>query len=84
MTRVNASQARIDFADILNRVAYSKERILLHRRGKNVAAVVPIEDFKLLKKIEDRVDLEDARAALADIKKKPAIPWKKLKADLGL
>ncbi len=84
MTRLNATEVRSEFADILNRVAYRKERIILHRRGKNVAVLVPIEDLKLLKKIEDRIDLEDARAALAEVKKKGTIRWKKIKADLGL
>jgi prevent-host-death family protein len=84
MTRLNATEARSEFADILNRVAYGKERIVLHRRGKNVAAMVPFEDLELLRKLEDRIDLEDARSALAEVKKKGTIPWKKIKADLGL
>jgi len=65
-------------------VAYKGERILLHRRGKNVAAVVPIEDFALLEKLEDRIDLEDARAALAEVRKKGTIPWEKIKSEMGL
>ena len=84
MTRVNATEARSEFADILNRVAYGKERIVLHRRGKNVAAMVPFEDLELIRKLEDRIDLEDARAAMAEVKKKGTIPWEKIKADLGL
>jgi prevent-host-death family protein len=84
VARVSASKARTDLADILNRVAYKGERILLHRRGKNVAAVVSLEDFSLLEQLEDRIDLEEARAALAEVKKKGTIPWEKIKADLGL
>lgn len=84
MARVSASKARTDLAEILNRVAYKGERILLHRRGKNVAAVVSLEDFSLLEQLEDRIDLEEARAALAEVKKKGTIPWEKIKADLGL
>ena len=84
MARVSASKARTDLADILNRVAYKGERVLLHRRGKNVAAVVSLEDFSLLEELEDRIDLEEARAALAEVKKKGTIPWEKIKADLGL
>jgi hypothetical protein len=49
-----------------------------------VAAVVPIEDVKLLEELEDRIDLEEARAALAETKSKGTIPWEKIKADLGL
>ena len=84
MTRISASKARSDLAEVLNRVAYKGERVLLHRRGKNVAAVVPIEDFALLEKLEDRIDLEDARAALAEVRKKGTIPWEKIKSEMGL
>ena len=84
MKRMSASKARSDLAEVLNRVAYKGERVLLHRRGKNVAAVVPVEDFALLEQLEDRMDLEDVRAALAEVKKKGAVPWEKIKTDLGL
>ena len=84
MARIAASKVREDFSDTLNRVAYGHERVVLHRRGKEVAAVVPIEDLKLLEAIEDRIDLEDARKALADAKKHGTIPWEKIKKDLGL
>ena len=84
MIRLNASEVRSDFAEILNRVAYGGERIVLHRRGKNVAALVPLEDFALLEKLEDNIDLKEARTALAEAKKKGTIPWKKIKADLNL
>jgi antitoxin Phd len=82
MTRLNATEARSEFADILNRVAYGKERIILHRRGKNVAVLVPIEDLKLLKKIEDQMDNEDADKALKEPGRR--IPWEKIKKDLRL
>jgi hypothetical protein len=34
--------------------------------------------------LEDRLDLEEARRTLADPKDKKAIPWKKLREELGL
>jgi len=82
--RLSASKARSDLAEVLNRVAYKGERVLLHRRGKDVAALVPVEDYALLEQLEDRIDLEDARAALTEVKKKGTIPWSKIKAELGL
>ena len=81
MTRVNASEARSDFAELLNRVAYRGERIVVHRRGKDVAVLVPVEDLKLLRKIEDRLDNKAADKAL---KEPGRIPWEKLKKALGL
>ena len=64
--------------------AKREERVVLTRRGKELAAVVPIEDLELLERLEDRLDLEDARAALKDVKKKGTVPWDKLKEELGL
>ncbi len=82
MTRMPASKARDEFAETLNRVAFKGERVLLRRHGKDVAAIVPVEDLQLLEDIEDRMDIEAARKALKE--KGPNIPWKKIKAELGL
>jgi prevent-host-death family protein len=82
MLRIKASDARQDFAELLNRVAYSGERIVLHRRGKNVAALVSLEDLELLKAIEDRLDNQAAEAAHAEGGE--PVPWEKVKADLGI
>lgn len=70
MAHITASKIRKDFSDTVNRVAYGGERVVLQRRGKEIAAVVPIEDLKLLEALEDRMDLVDARAALTEAKKK--------------
>jgi antitoxin Phd len=84
MIKLPASQVRKDFAEALNKVAYQHERIVLHRRGKDVAALVPMEDLELLEKIEDQLDIEAADKALADPQNKTRIPWEQVKAKLGL
>lgn len=81
---ISTAKARERLSTVINRAAFGKERVVLTRRGKEVAAVVPIEDVKLLEELEDRIDLEEARAALAEAKLKGTIPWEKIKADLGL
>ena len=43
MAHLPASKARQGFADTINRAAYGKERVVVRRRGKEIAAVVPIE-----------------------------------------
>ncbi|OGR28696.1 MAG: toxin-antitoxin system antitoxin subunit [Desulfobacca sp. RBG_16_60_12] len=73
MKRFNATAAREDFADILNQVAYAGERIILHRRGKNVAAIVSMADLQLLQDLEDRMDNAAADAAL--LESGESIPW---------
>ncbi len=84
MTKLPASQVRKDFAEALNKVAYQHERIVLHRRGKDVAALVPVEDLELLEKLEDQLDIEAADKALADPQNQTRIPWEQVKAKLGL
>ena len=84
MSTISTVEARENFSDLVIRSAYGKERVVLTRRGKGVVAVIPIEDLKLLVAIEDRLDLEDVEKALADPKNKKAIPWDKVKKELGL
>jgi prevent-host-death family protein len=52
MKRINITKARDNLADILNRVAYAKDRYRITKRGKPIAAVIPIEDLKLLERLE--------------------------------
>lgn len=80
MTRVPATKARERLAEILNRVAYGEERIVLHRHGGDIAAVISMEDLRRLEELEDRYDLELMREARSE----PGanIPWERLKAEL--
>ena len=81
---LNSTDVREKLADVLNRVAYAKDRVRITRRGKQVAAVVPIEDLELIERLEDEIDIHEARKALADVRKHGVIPWAKVKKDLGL
>jgi antitoxin Phd len=83
MVRLNASDARNDFSEVLNRVAYQGERIVLHRRGKDVAALISLEDLALLEKFEDAQDLRDAKAALKEAAKKGVKPLSRVMEELG-
>lgn len=83
MSRKSTSDARREFADVVNQVAYGGERVVLHRHGKDVAALVPMGDVQLLEALENRVDLEEALRILAD----PSEEWASLdevRAELGL
>ena len=65
-TTISAANARKEFADILNKVAYGSETIVLTRRGKEVAALISMDELALLRQLEDSIDIEDAKKALAD------------------
>lgn len=44
------TQARADLAELVSRVGYSGERILLTRHGKALAALVPVSDLEALER----------------------------------
>ena len=82
VNRVPASKAREKLGDILNDVAARGDRIVLHRHGKDVAAVISMDDLELLQSLEDRYDIESARATLASSDER--VSWGQLKKKLGL
>lgn len=52
MADLSISEARDSLAEIVNRVAYQGERVLLSRHGKTVAALVPAADLERLAALE--------------------------------
>ena len=79
-TKISTAEARKKFSNIVNRVAFGKESIILTRRGEELAAMVAMDELRLLQELEDRIDIADAMKAI----KEPGedIPaeqfWKKL------
>ena len=88
MTRLNVSKAREEFPEIVNRAAYGNERTIVSRRGKDLAAVISMDDLRLLELLAqeemDRIDIEDARAALKEAEEKGTIPLREARKRLGL
>lgn len=71
-------------AELCNRVAYGGERLVITRRGKSRAALVSVEDLKLLQALEDAVDLAAARKALREAKAGEIKPLEEVLRELGL
>jgi antitoxin Phd len=65
-TTISTAYARKNFADIVNKVAYGKEPVVLTRRGQEIAALVSMDELELLQQIEDHMDIEDAKKALSE------------------
>lgn len=78
---VSIVQARANLSEVLNKAAYAGERVVLERHGKPAAAIVSMDDLKLLEELENRSDL---KAALKARKEKGAVPLSKVKARLGM
>ncbi len=65
-TLISTIDAKEQFSDLINRVAHSKDRIVLTRRGKEIAVIISMDDFKLLQDSQDKHDLKDAIEALKE------------------
>ena len=71
---VPVTQAREELADLINRVAYGHERIILTRHSKPVACIVPPEDLAQLEQQgQERVNLTSAGQVL-DMRPPTAAP----------
>lgn len=83
---MTTGEARDRFSEVLNRVAFGGERVVLTRRGKPLAAVVPLEDMALLEELEDRIDLEEARATLEEWRRsgRKAVPLDEVLKEFGV
>ena len=86
MDHLSTSEARRQFAELVNRVCYGHERVVIGRRGHELAAVVSIQDLRLLERLadqlEDQLDSEDAQRVLAD-ERDELVPWDRVKRELG-
>jgi prevent-host-death family protein len=80
MTTLDAKEK---FTDLINHVSHHKERVILMRRGKEVAALVPLEDLHFLETAQNKHDLQEAIDALKEAKSHGSIPLETLKEDVG-
>ena len=86
MANFSAAEARQHFGEILDRATFKNERTVLTRRGRPVAAIVPIGDLQALEAAEDEADNAEAnrRLQLLEEGEEALIPWEKVKTQQGL
>ncbi|MBT4879845.1 MAG: type II toxin-antitoxin system Phd/YefM family antitoxin [Alphaproteobacteria bacterium] len=77
-------EARNKFSEVVNRASFGKERIVFTRRGKDIAALVPMEDVDLLDQLEDRIDVLEAQKALSETKPEEYVTLDELAEELGI
>lgn len=56
--RISIGQVKRDISELINRVAYGDERIILTSRGKPKAVLVSIEDYQRLQQDENQTRLK--------------------------
>lgn len=65
-TKISTADVRKNFSTIVNRVSFGKESIILTRRGQDIAALVGVDEFRLLQELEDRMDIAEAIQAMTE------------------
>jgi prevent-host-death family protein len=78
-TQVSIGQIKRDISELVNRVSYAGERIILTSRGKPKAALISMEDYERLLKSESRATdvqkrLVETRALSGIIEKRRGKP----------
>lgn len=84
MEDVSTRDARKNLAELLNRVAYGKERFVVTRHGKGLAALVPLSDVSLLERLRRLLARKEVKAAIENARTGTSLSWAELKADLKL
>ena len=84
MENISAADARKQLAELLNRAAYGKERFVLTRHGKEMGALVPLEDLDLLERLKKFASRKEVEAAFREIEDEGTASWASIKKSLGL
>ncbi len=63
---ISVTKMRENLAEIIGEVRFAHKRIKLTSNGKDVGAIIPLEDLELLEAIEDKIDIELADKAKKD------------------
>ena len=65
---INATEARNNFNELVNRVRYGKERLIITHHNQEAAVLISREDLELLEKLEDTLLGEQALVILEQAK----------------
>jgi prevent-host-death family protein len=82
---ISIADLRARLGDLVSRVSWKHDRVVITKHGKPVAALVSAEDLEFFERLEDRMDNEAADAAEAETRKNGGpILWDTVKRELSL
>ncbi len=84
MPNIPATIEEHHISDAIERVTSEKDRLIVVREGKEIAAVVPLEDLETLEELDDLLEQADIEAARKEAQEKGTIPLQEVKARFGL
>jgi len=84
MKQITTAEARKHMAELLNRAAYGKERFVVTRHGKELVAIVPLEEVTLLDRLRALLSKKDFEAAVAEMDDIGTRSWTDVRRDLDV
>jgi prevent-host-death family protein len=84
MKPISTADARRNMAELMNRAAYGGERFVVTRHGKELVAIVPVEEATLLDRIRGLLEAQEYEAALREIAEAGTVPWEEVRRELEL
>ena len=83
MEQITTAEARKQMAELLNRAAYGKERFVVTRHGKELVAIVPLEEITLLDRLRSLLSKKEFEAAVEEVEEGNTRSWTDVRRDLG-
>lgn len=74
-TTFPASEARANFMEVISRVRYGRERLVITNKGKPAAALVTMEDLAILQLLDDVDIMEKLDARVKTLKTEGTIDF---------
>ena len=81
---VTTKELRANLAEIVNRVAFGGEQIVVKRHGKPLIAIVATYDLQACQALEDYNDVQELERAEAAGELEDTVSWKEVRGNPGL
>lgn len=84
MKHVTTAETRKNMSELINRAAYGGERFVVTRHGKELVAIVPLEDATLVDRLRALIAARDYEGALRAMAEAGTVPWAEVRRELDL
>jgi prevent-host-death family protein len=81
---ISIADLRARLGDLVSRVSYKHDRIVITKHGKPVAALISASDMEKFEELEDWNDIQAVRDGLEDVKKNGTVPLETVVREFGL
>lgn len=84
MKQVSTAETRKHMSELLNRAAYGGERFVVTRHGKELAAIVPLDEVTLLDRLRSLLARKEFEAAVAEVRTAGTRSWDDVRRELDV